>query len=133
MQNITATHVNYYHICHRKLWLFGHNITMEQTSDLVIEGKLIGDNTYPQPSDKYTEVEFDGVKIDFYDTKNRVVHEIKKSSKIEGASLNMLKNLKYYDGRGRNLEPCIELIEKYRESIPSVKVRKKFIDRRKII
>ena len=65
---------------------------MEQTSNLVIEGKLIGDNTYPQRSEKYTEVEFDGVKIDFYDAKNRVMHEIKKSSKIEGASLNMLKN-----------------------------------------
>ena len=37
---------------------------------------------------------------------------------IEGASFNMLKNLKYYDGRGRDFEPIIELIDKYRESIP---------------
>ena len=37
---------------------------------------------------------------------------------IDGASFNMLKNLKYYDGRGRDLEPVIELIAKYRESIP---------------
>ena len=37
---------------------------------------------------------------------------------IDGASFNMLKNLKYYDGRGRDLEPVIELIEKYRQSIP---------------
>ena len=91
MTNITATHVNYYHICHRKLWLFSHQITMEHTSDIVTEGKLIGDNTYLQRSDKYTEVEFDGVKIDFYDAKNRVVHEIKKSSKIEAAHRAQVK------------------------------------------
>ena len=37
---------------------------------------------------------------------------------IEGASFNMIKTLKYYDKRGRDLEPMIELIEKYRTSIP---------------
>jgi CRISPR-associated exonuclease Cas4 len=91
MPNITATHVNYYHICHRKLWLFSNSITMEQTSDLVTEGKLIGESTYPQRAERYTEVEFDGVKIDFYDAKNRVVHEIKKSAKIEEAHRAQVK------------------------------------------
>ncbi|MDZ7877137.1 MAG: type I-B CRISPR-associated endonuclease Cas1b [Saprospiraceae bacterium] len=37
---------------------------------------------------------------------------------IEGASFNMLKNLKYYDKRGRDAEPLIERIETYRKSIP---------------
>lgn len=37
---------------------------------------------------------------------------------IEGASFNMLKNLKYYDKRGRDAEPLIERIETYRTSIP---------------
>ncbi len=37
---------------------------------------------------------------------------------IEGASFNMVKNLKYYDSRGRDLEPCITQIERYRQSIP---------------
>ena len=37
---------------------------------------------------------------------------------IEGASFNMLKNLKYYDKRGRDAEPLIERIETYRQSIP---------------
>ncbi len=64
---------------------------MEHTSDLVTEGKLIGESTYPQRSDKYTEVEFDGVKIDFYDAKNKVVHEIKKSVKIEAAHRAQVK------------------------------------------
>ncbi|MBL7818857.1 MAG: type I-B CRISPR-associated endonuclease Cas1 [Saprospiraceae bacterium] len=37
---------------------------------------------------------------------------------IEGASFNMLKNLKYYDKRGRDAEPLIEKIEGYRQNIP---------------
>lgn len=82
---ITATHINYYHICHRKLWLFANGIRMEHTSDTVAEGKLIGETTYPQRPVKYTEVEIGGSKIDFYDAKNKVIHEVKKSNSIEAA------------------------------------------------
>ena len=82
---ITATHVNYFFICHRKLWLFHHGIQMEQTSDAVAEGRLIGTNSYTQRSEKYKEVQIGGSKIDFYDPKEKVVHEIKKSNSIEVA------------------------------------------------
>lgn len=80
---MTGTHFNYYHVCKRKLWLFANGINMEHTSDLVLEGKLIHENSYPQRSDKYEELEIDGCKIDYYDTKNKVIHEIKKSDKVE--------------------------------------------------
>ena len=83
--NLTATHINYFHICHRKLWLFANGITMEHTSGTVAEGKLIGETTYPQRAEKYTEIEIGGSKIDFYDAKNKVIHEIKKSSSMEAA------------------------------------------------
>ncbi len=36
---------------------------------------------------------------------------------IDGASFNMLKNLKYYDNRGKDLQPIIEKIDNLRESI----------------
>jgi CRISPR-associated protein Cas1 len=36
---------------------------------------------------------------------------------IEGATFNMVKNLRYYTNRGRELEPIIEQIEKYRNQI----------------
>lgn len=58
---------------------------MEHTSDTVAEGKLIGETTYPQRPEKYTEIEIGGSKIDFYDAKNKVIHEIKKSDSIEAA------------------------------------------------
>ena len=36
---------------------------------------------------------------------------------IDGASFNMVKNLKYYNNRGKDLEPIIELMEQYRQRI----------------
>ncbi len=82
---LTATHINYFFICHRKLWLFANGINMEHTSNAVSEGKLIGETTYPQRAEKYTEIEIGGSKIDFYDAKNKIVHEIKKSDSMEAA------------------------------------------------
>ena len=82
---ITGTHFNYYHVCKRKLWLFANGINMEHTSDLVYEGKLIHETTYPQRQERYEELEIDGCKIDFYDARNKEIHEIKKSDKIEEA------------------------------------------------
>lgn len=85
MQNVTATLINLYHVCHRELWLHANEIRMEHTSDLVAEGKLIGETTYERRSGKYTQVELDGIKIDFYDPKNKVVHETKRGRAIETA------------------------------------------------
>jgi len=82
---VTGTQFNYYLICHRKLWLFSSGINMEHTSDLVYEGKLIHETSYPQRSERYTEIELDGIKIDFFDPKNKVIHEIKKSDSHEEA------------------------------------------------
>lgn len=88
---MTGTQFNYYQICHRKLWLFLNGINMEHTSDLVYEGKLIHETTYPQRSERYEELEIEGIKIDFYDARNKVIHEIKKSDKIEVAHEWQLK------------------------------------------
>ena len=82
---VTGTHFNYYQVCKRKLWLFANGINMEHTSDLVYEGKLIHEDSYPQRPGKYEEIELDGIKVDFYDPKLKVIHEIKKSNKIETA------------------------------------------------
>lgn len=92
---ITGTYFNYYQVCKRKLWLFANGISFEHTSDLVYEGKLIHENSYSQRSEKYEEIEFDGIKVDYYDTKNRIIHEIKKSNKIEPAHEWQLKYYMY--------------------------------------
>jgi CRISPR-associated exonuclease Cas4 len=93
--NITATHINYYHLCHRKLWLFSNGIQMEHTSGTVYEGKLIHESSYPQRAEKYTELAMEGIKIDYYDTLRKVVHEVKKSDKMEQAHIAQVKYYLY--------------------------------------
>ncbi|MBP1617415.1 MAG: CRISPR-associated protein Cas4 [Bacteroidetes bacterium] len=103
--NITATHIAYLHTCHRKLWLFSNGIQMEHTSELVAEGKLISETTYLDRARKYTELEIDGVKIDFYDAKDRVVHEVKKSDKVEHAHIAQVTYYLYVLARNGVKQP----------------------------
>ncbi len=88
---ITGTHINYYFSCRRQLWLFANSIQMEHTNDTVYEGKLIHETSYPQRPSKYEELELEGIKIDFYDAKNKVIHEIKKSRKLHKAHVWQVK------------------------------------------
>ncbi len=97
--NVTATLVSEYHICKRRMWLHANGIRMEHTSETVAEGKLIGETTYTDRSQQYTEVEVDGIKIDFYDAKNKVVHEVKKSDKVEKAHIAQVKYYIYKLGQ----------------------------------
>ncbi len=89
--NIIATHINYYHVCKRKLWLLGNGIGMEYTSDLVTEGRLVHETSYPNRAARYEEVSIGGSVIDFYDPQNKVIHEIKKSSAKEEAHVWQVK------------------------------------------
>ena len=57
IMKITGIYFNYFQICKRKLWLFANGINFEQTSDLVLEGKLIYESSYSQRSSKYEEIE----------------------------------------------------------------------------
>ncbi len=97
--NITGTHINYFRLCPRKLWLFANSIQMEQTSDLVADGKVIEEESYQHRSERYSQIEmvyeFDGVsfsgKIDFFDTRNKIIHETKRSNKVEEAHIWQIK------------------------------------------
>jgi CRISPR-associated protein Cas1 len=58
----------------------------------------------------------------------QVAHHIDKAKRmaiarkfIEGASFNMIKNLRYYNNRGKDLEPIIANIEKYKLGIEQTK------------
>ena len=95
MTHITATLINILHVCHRKLWLHANEIRMEHTSEVVAEGKQLHEQAYPQRAERYREIELDGSKIDFYDPYDKVVHEIKKSDKMEGAHIAQVKYYLY--------------------------------------
>jgi len=90
---ITGTQVAYYNICHRKLWLFSKNISMEHTSELVDIGKIIHENSY---SRKRKEIELEGIKVDLLDARHGIIHEVKKSKSLEDAHLWQIKYYLYY-------------------------------------
>ena len=89
--HITGKHINYYHICHRKLWLFHNGISFQHTHEHVADGSLLHQTAYPQRAARYREIQLDGIKIDFYDPQDRVIHEIKRSDKLEHASVAQLQ------------------------------------------
>lgn len=89
--NITGTLINLYHVCKRELWLHANGIRMEHTSDVVTEGKLVHETAYLQRTAKYEEVKIGGSVIDYYDSKAKVIHEIKKSSSKEDAYVWQVK------------------------------------------
>lgn len=91
---VNGTKISYYFICHRKLWLFERQMQFESDFSAVQEGKLISETTYP---DERHEVQLsDGAVLDFYDKRHKVVHEVKKSDKMEEAHLWQLKYYLYY-------------------------------------
>jgi len=99
MRNINATLVNLYRVCPRECWLHANGINMEQTSDLVADGKIIEEESYQQRSERYSQIElsaeYEGLnlvgKIDFFDTRDKVVHETKRSNKVEQAHIWQVK------------------------------------------
>lgn len=89
---MTGTQISYYFICHRKLWLFVNQIDMEQTSDIVSIGKFISESTYEREKHEiHISDEEDDIVIDFYDSKNRIIHEVKKSDKMEETHIWQVK------------------------------------------
>ena len=85
---MTGTQINYYFLCHRKLWLFTNKIDMEQTSDTVAMGKFISESTYKREDH---EIQVDDIVLDFYDDKTKIIHEVKKSDKMEELHLWQVK------------------------------------------
>lgn len=82
-EGITGVQVAYYFICRTKLWLFSHQATMEQESDTVALGRLIHEGGYRR---KKKEVRLGPITIDFVRRGEEVVlHEVKKSKKMEGS------------------------------------------------
>lgn len=84
----TGTEINYFFLCKKKLWYFAHDISMEQNSDAVYLGKLIHETSYERER-KEIDID-DAIKIDFIG-KDGVIHEVKKSDKVEEPHIWQLK------------------------------------------
>lgn len=88
MKKITGVMVYYYFVCKRKLWYFNKGINMEFNSELVGMGKLIDESSYSR--EKKSILIDETINIDFLKDW-KIVHEVKKSRKIDIASKWQLK------------------------------------------
>lgn len=92
-KSITGMMVYYYIVCKRKLWYFYYEIQMEHGNENVAIGKVIDEETY-QRDDKHINID-NIINIDFIRSKG-ILHEVKKSDKIEEASIWQVKYYLYY-------------------------------------
>jgi CRISPR-associated exonuclease Cas4 len=61
---------------------------MEQNSDAVTLGRFISETTYKREEH---EIQIDDIVLDFYDDKTKIIHEVKKSDKMEELHLWQVK------------------------------------------
>jgi CRISPR-associated exonuclease Cas4 len=82
---ITGTHIWYYFICHRQVWLMSRFIEPDQEHESILLGKL-NDQTSYQREKKY--LHFEGGVIDLFRKENGrlFISEVKKSSRFEESS-----------------------------------------------
>jgi CRISPR-associated exonuclease Cas4 len=86
--SISGVMLNYFFVCHRKLWYFANHVTMEQESDLVAMGRLIHETSYERDQ---KEMLLDGrIRLDRV-TADGLIHEVKKSDKMEEAHIWQIK------------------------------------------
>ena len=88
---VTGTLISYYFYCHRRLWLHANDIKLEDNSEDVSMGVLIEESAYSQRSEKYKQIELGPIKIDFFDWQNKIIHEVKKSSKFHETHIWQIK------------------------------------------
>lgn len=104
---ITGMMIYYYFICERKLWYFLNQINMEQNSELVSIGKVLDETSYK--NEKKGILIDDTINIDFIKD-GAILHEVKKTKKIEEAGIWQIKYYMYYlEKRGvKNIEAKID-------------------------
>lgn len=100
----TGTQVNYYVVCHRKLWLFTRKIELERENENVQIGKLLDEESYKREQKAIALDE--RIVIDWVESKvlpdgTLLLHEVKKARSVQEAHrLQMLYYLYYLKHKG---------------------------------
>ncbi|MCD8026665.1 MAG: CRISPR-associated protein Cas4, partial [Clostridiales bacterium] len=92
-RKLTGMHIYYYFVCLRKLWYFSNQLSMESENENVRLGKIIDETTYKNQN-KHILID-DTINIDYISEYN-ILHEVKKSKKIEEAGIWQIKYYLYY-------------------------------------
>ena len=92
-EKITGVMVYYYFVCQRKLWFSLYGIAMESENENVQIGKALDELSY-RSERKHIAINNE-INLDFV-KQTGMIHEIKKSRKIEEASIWQVKYYLYY-------------------------------------
>jgi CRISPR-associated exonuclease Cas4 len=87
---VTGTHIWYYYICKREVWLMIHQMEPDEDDENILIGRIIGEHAYKREK---KEVDLGNAKLDLIRTEDGqvVVGEVKKSSRfVESASKQLL-------------------------------------------
>lgn len=98
--HVSGTLIWYFYICHREVWLIGHQITPDQDNDNVSLGRFIQDYSYLR---ERKELQVGNSKMDVFHVSDGglVVGEVKKSSKYsESARMQLAFYLAELKERG---------------------------------
>ena len=101
---ITGTQINYYVVCHRKLWLFSRGVEMERENEAVQIGKMLDASTYGREEKAISidaRIVLDWAELERDDDGTTLVHEVKKGRSVEAAHrLQMLLYLSILRDKG---------------------------------
>lgn len=85
---ITGTLIWYYFICKREVWLMAHEITPDQDFAPLEIGRTVHEIFYKGVK---KEINLEGMRLDFFKKKERIVCEVKTSSRfLESAKFQTL-------------------------------------------
>lgn len=76
--------VNYWAVCHRKVWLYAKGLRMEPLSDRVALGRLLHERAYPDMPRRELLID-DLIKIDLLENESKLL-EVKHSRKLVDAA-----------------------------------------------
>ena len=91
MKNVTGVLYSYYFLCTRKMWLYAHDISLEDENEHVQIGKIIDETSYSRER-KHILID-DCINIDYIH--NGIVYEVKKSKKEKQMAINQIKYYLY--------------------------------------
>ncbi|MCS7245977.1 MAG: CRISPR-associated protein Cas4 [candidate division WOR-3 bacterium] len=106
---VNGTLIWYYYICKRQVWLISRSIGSDQENELMILGKHIFDIFKKRHKLGLKEIVIDNkIKLDY--VKDKIIVEVKKSSKYLQASKMQLCFYLYYHKKYKNLSLSGKLV-----------------------
>lgn len=102
ISKVNGTQINYYFICKTKLWLFSHDIQLEDESENVKLGKILHKESFKREKEFLID---NLINVDFIKLTDCVeIHEVKKTRKMEKSHEYQLLYYMYYLKNEKDIE-----------------------------